>query len=97
MSQLRKYIPDPDHTLVFEPIEITGDLVYGKRPVQMLDRRIKQLRNKQISLVKVLWSNHTSQEATREAEAEMKVKYQYLFEVTFHDLVKFLSFKDKNL
>ena len=46
ISQLKKYIPDSDHTIVFEPIEITKDLVYEERPVQILDRRIKQLRNK---------------------------------------------------
>ena len=28
ISQLRKYIPDSDRTLVFEHIEITKDLVY---------------------------------------------------------------------
>jgi len=60
ISQLRKYIPDPNHTIASEPIEITADLVYEEQPIQILDRRIKQLRNKQIPLVNVLWSNHTS-------------------------------------
>ena len=63
ISQLRKYILDPHHTIVFEPIEITKDLVYEERPVQILHRKTKQLCNKQIPLVKVLWTNHTSQEA----------------------------------
>ena len=47
ISQLRKYIPDPDHTIVSEPIDIE-DLVYEECPVEILDRRIKKLRNKQI-------------------------------------------------
>jgi len=59
ISQLRKYILDPDHTIVSEPIEITEDLVYEECPVQILDRKIKQLRNKQIPLIKLLWTNHT--------------------------------------
>ena len=54
VSQLKKYIPNSDHTIVSEPIEITEDLVYEERPAQILDRRIKQLRNKPIPLVKVL-------------------------------------------
>jgi len=58
ISQLRKYIPDSDHTIVYEPIEITEDLVYEQRPIQVLDRRIKQLCNKQIPLFKVLWTPH---------------------------------------
>ena len=64
VSQLRKYILDLDHTIISEPIEIIGDVVYEKHLVKILICRIKQLRNKQIPLVKVLWTNHTSQEAT---------------------------------
>ena len=41
ISQLRKYILDPDHTTVSEPIDITEDLVYEERPIQILDRRTK--------------------------------------------------------
>jgi len=60
ISKLRMYTPDLNLTNVSEPIEITADLVYEEQPIQTLDHRIKQLRNKQIPLVKVLWSNHTS-------------------------------------
>ena len=81
ISQLRKYIPDPNHTIVSEPVDIAEDLVYEEHPVQILDRRIKQLRNKQIPLVKVLWTNHTSQEATWETEEAIQAKYPHLFEV----------------
>ena len=84
ISQLRKYISNPNHTIVSKPIEITEDLVYKERPVQILDCRTKQLRNKQIPLVKVLWTNHTSQEATWETEEEMKVKYPHLFQLIMH-------------
>ena len=88
ISQLRKYTPDPNHAIVSEPIEITTDLVYEEQPIQILDRKIKQLRNKQIPLVKMLCSNHTSQEATWETEEEMKAKYPQLFEVILHYMVK---------
>jgi len=33
MLQLRKYIPDPDHAIVTEPIKVTKDLVYEERPI----------------------------------------------------------------
>ena len=45
ISQLRKYIPDSDHTIVSEPLEISEDLVCKERSIQILDPRIKQLRN----------------------------------------------------
>ena len=95
ISQLRKYMPDPDHIIVSEPIDIANDLVYEKHLVQILDRRTKQLRNKQIPLVKVLWTNHTSHEATWETEEAMKSAYPHLFEVIFHNMVKFISFEDE--
>ena len=71
--------------------------MYEERPIQILDRKIKQLHNKQIPLVKVLWTNHTSQEATWETDEEMKAKYPHLFEVILYDMIKFISFKDETI
>ena len=34
ISQLRKYIPNPNQTIASEPIEITVDLVYEEQPMQ---------------------------------------------------------------
>ena len=54
VSMLRKYTPSPSHILRQEPIQLKEDLTYEERPVQILDRSEKELRNKKISLVKVL-------------------------------------------
>ena len=51
-----------------------------KRLVQIMDTRIKQLRNKVIPLVKVRWENQSIIEATWEKESNMGQKYPYLFE-----------------
>ncbi|XP_071921808.1 uncharacterized protein [Coffea arabica] len=76
---LKKYYPDPTHIVQPEKIEIDEALTYEERPIQLLDRRIKELRNKQIPLVKVLWRNHGIEEATWEMEEEMQKKYPELF------------------
>ena len=68
VSLLRKYISDPSHVLKIEEVELKDNLVYEERPVQILDRKIKELRNKSIPLVKVLWRNHKVEEATWEVE-----------------------------
>jgi len=60
VSQLRKYVPDPNHVIEPEPIKLAEDLTYEEHPIQILDRRVKQLRNKSIPLVKVLWASHDS-------------------------------------
>ena len=79
ISVLRKYMPDPSHVLEYEPINVREDLSYEEQPVQILDRKDQVLRSRNISLVKVLWRNHTVQEATWEKEEDMKEKYPYLF------------------
>ena len=97
ISQLRKYIPDPNHAIVAEPIEATSDLVYEESPVQILHHTSKQLRDKQIPLAKVLWSNQTFSEATWETKEEMKAKHRHLFEVVLYIMETFVSFEDETL
>ena len=53
-------------------IELSDDLSYEEQPVQILGREEKELRNKKISLVKVLWRNHLVEEATWEREDQMR-------------------------
>ena len=72
-------MPDPSHVLEYELINVREDLSYEEQPVQILDRKDQVLRSRTISLVKVLWRNHTVQEATWEKEGDMKEKYPYLF------------------
>ncbi|GFS30298.1 hypothetical protein Acr_00g0011230 [Actinidia rufa] len=53
-----------------------------RRPVRIMDSRVKQLRNKSIPLVKVWWENQTTAgEATWEKESDMRQKYPHLFEL----------------
>ena len=79
VSMLKKYISDSSHVLNHEPIEVHEDLTYEERPVRMLAREEKVLRNKVIPLVKVLWRNHEVEEATWEREDDMKRSYPDLF------------------
>lgn len=79
VSMLRKYIGNPSHVLRNEPMEIKPDLTYEEKPIEIFQREIKQLRNKKIPWVKVLWRNQLTKEATWEREDEMRVKYPELF------------------
>lgn len=54
MSMLRKYQPDPDRVVSYEDISTQEDATYVEQAVQIIDRMEHVLRNKTISLVKVL-------------------------------------------
>ena len=75
VSMLKKYVPDTSHILSQEPVEVQTNLTSEERPVRILDREEKVLRNTTIPLVKVLWRNHTVEEATWELEEEMRKCY----------------------
>ncbi|ONK61028.1 uncharacterized protein A4U43_C08F25340 [Asparagus officinalis] len=79
VSQLRKYVGDPSHVVDFSEIEVRFDLTYEKQPVTILDRREKTLRNKIVSLVRVMWHPDSPGESTWETESKMRHRYPYLF------------------
>ena len=54
-----------------EIIELRSDLTYEEEPVEILAREVKELRNKRIPLVKVLWKDHKTEEAMWESEETM--------------------------
>ncbi|XP_037493281.1 uncharacterized protein LOC119370063 [Jatropha curcas] len=58
VSMLRRYRSDPLHVISVESVTIKPDLTYEEEPVRILAREIKELRNKRILLVKVLWRNY---------------------------------------
>ena len=79
VSMLRKYISDPSDVLQPQTVEISEDLIYEEYAVAIVDRQVRQLRTKEIPMVKVLWSNHTVEDCTWETEAVMQESYPYLF------------------
>ena len=79
VSMLRRYRSDPSHVLEPEEVELSTDLTYEEEPVQIFDREVKRLRNKTVSLVKVLWRNHKVTEATWESKEIMRKQYPHLF------------------
>ncbi|XP_021776006.1 uncharacterized protein LOC110739830 [Chenopodium quinoa] len=79
--ELRRYIPDNSHVLQLETIELDQSLTYEEKPVKILDNKVRSTRNMEVKIVKVLWSNQEYEEATWEAEDEMKKKYPELFKV----------------
>ena len=80
VSMLRRYRSDPSHVVSLETIELRPDLMYEEEPIEVLVHEVKELRNKKIPLVKVLWRNHKSEEATWESEGTMWQQYPQLLD-----------------
>ncbi|KAA3469992.1 Retrotransposon protein, Ty3-gypsy subclass [Gossypium australe] len=72
VSMLRRYRSDPSHVISLAEIEIQPDMMYNEELIRILAREVKQLRNKSIALVKVLWQRHDVEEATWEPEGAMR-------------------------
>jgi len=79
VSMLKRYNPDTRHVIEYEPVELQADLSYVEQPIRILDRQERVLRNKSVSLVRVLWRNPVVEESTWELESEMLEKYPQLF------------------
>uniref|UniRef100_A0A1S4C764 RNA-directed DNA polymerase homolog n=1 Tax=Nicotiana tabacum TaxID=4097 RepID=A0A1S4C764_TOBAC len=82
VSILRKYISDSSQVLEAPTIPFDEKLSYEEEPMAIVVRQIRKLRSKEIVFVKVLWRNHTVEEATWEIEDAMRVKYPHLFQST---------------
>ena len=91
ISQLKRYIPNDSHNLKPERIQIDSSLTYEEKSVTILDKKVCNTRNKDVHIVKVFWFTHEAEEATWEAENEMKKKYHELFlEVSYEGITRFL-------
>jgi len=80
VSKLRKYIPDPQHVISFEPLQLKENLTYVEEPDRIIDRTDQVLCNRAIPFVKVQWKHHQTADATWEPETEMRQKHPHLFD-----------------
>ncbi|MCI10985.1 hypothetical protein A2U01_0032083 [Trifolium medium] len=71
VSQLRKFVPDSSVTVDLEAIELEPNMTFQPQPIQIVDRDMRNLRNRSISVVKVVWEGSPDGEATWELESEM--------------------------
>ena len=79
ISLLKKCVGDASSVVPLESVAVKDSLYYEDVPVEILDRQVRRLRNKEIASVKVLWRSQSIEGATWEAEAAIKTKYPYLF------------------
>ncbi|XP_050877515.1 uncharacterized protein LOC127081286 [Lathyrus oleraceus] len=79
VSQLRRYIEDPSHVVQLDDVEVRDNLTVETLPMRIEDREVKQLRGKEIALVKVVWGGPAGRNVTWELESQMRDSYPELF------------------
>ena len=79
VSMLQRYRFDESQILPVQDVQVKLDFTYDEEPKSILSREVKQLRNKQIPLLEILWQHHGIEEATWEQELTMRAQYLQLF------------------
>ena len=79
ISQLKKYVHDLSHVIELDNVQVKENLTYETQPLRIDDRMVKQLRGKEIPLVKVVWGSASGEDATWELEGQMHDAYPNLF------------------
>jgi hypothetical protein len=71
VSFLKKYIPDANHVIDWNVIQVEQEGTFQVHPVRILDKKIKQIWNRAIGLVKVQWTWYGHEDTTWEHEDAM--------------------------
>ena len=79
ISQLKRYVFDTSHMLDPKPLDLDENLSYEEKYIEILDAKVQNTRKKDINLVKVLWSNQRTQNATWKLEDSVREKYPLFF------------------
>ncbi|MFS8025441.1 putative chromatin remodeling & transcriptional activation CHROMO-DOMAIN family [Helianthus anomalus] len=79
VSQLRKCLAEETSYINYDDIEVDDRLNYVVRPIEIVDRKVKHLRNRQIDQVKIKWEYRKGSDTTWESEEEMRRLYPTLF------------------
>ncbi|KAD2393961.1 hypothetical protein E3N88_40938 [Mikania micrantha] len=79
VSNLKKCLADETLIIPIEEIQLDENLRFVEEPLEIMDRKVKQLRRSRIPIVKVRWNSKRGPEFTWEREDHMRNKYPQLF------------------
>nr|GEU85997.1 retrotransposon protein, putative, Ty3-gypsy subclass [Tanacetum cinerariifolium] len=69
----------PFEALYVHKIHVDGKLYFIEEPVEIMDRKVKRLKQSRIPIIKVCWNSKRDPEFTWECEDQMQKKYSHLF------------------
>ncbi|GJV88253.1 putative reverse transcriptase domain-containing protein [Tanacetum coccineum] len=79
VSNLKKCLAEGDIVVLMDDIQLDDKLYMIEKPVEIVDREVKQLKQSQIPIVKVYWNSQRGPKFTWEREDQIKKNYPHLF------------------
>ncbi|GJW77855.1 putative reverse transcriptase domain-containing protein [Tanacetum coccineum] len=79
VSNLKKCLTDANLHVLLDEIKVDKTLRFVEEPIEIMDREIKKLKQRKITLVKVRWNSKRGPEFTWEHEDQMRIRYPQLF------------------
>nr|GFC96042.1 putative reverse transcriptase domain-containing protein [Tanacetum cinerariifolium] len=76
---LKKCHADEPLAVPLDGLHFDDKLHFVEKPVEIVDREVKRLKQSRIPLVKVQWNSKQGPEFTRECEDQFRKKYLHLF------------------
>ncbi|GJU94872.1 putative reverse transcriptase domain-containing protein [Tanacetum coccineum] len=75
----KKCYSDDPLVVPLEGLQVDDKLHFVEKPVEIMDREVKQLRRSRVLIVKVRWNSKRGPEFTWEREDQFRKKYPHLF------------------
>ncbi|GJZ68107.1 putative reverse transcriptase domain-containing protein [Tanacetum coccineum] len=79
VGPFKKCLSDESLVIPLEELRVDDKLHFVEKPVEVMDREIKQLKRSRIPIIKVRWNSKRGPEFTWEREDQFKQKYPHLF------------------
>ncbi|GKA80502.1 reverse transcriptase domain-containing protein [Tanacetum coccineum] len=79
VSNLKKCFSNEPLVIPLDEIQIDDKLNFIEKPVKIMDREVKRLKQSHIPIIKVRWNSRRGPEFTWEREEQMQKKYPHLF------------------
>ena len=75
VAQLKKCLCVLEERVEVRDTKLESDLAYKEKPMQIIDSKDRVVRNRVIKFHKVMWNNHSEQDATWEWKDYLREVY----------------------
>nr|GEX59460.1 putative reverse transcriptase domain-containing protein [Tanacetum cinerariifolium] len=79
VSNMKKCLSDDPLAISLDEVHIDDKLCFVEEPVEVMDRKVKRLKQSRIPIIKFRWNSRRGPEFTWEREDQFRKKYPQLF------------------